>query len=85
MEYKFDKVSVGNSQQATNHLNTMTKDGWEPIYFFDMGSHQLGVVFKRYPPAMVAPPIRVFEQEVELQAEPAKRGPGRPKKVTMED
>ena len=85
MEYKFESVSVNNSQLATEHLNRMAGDGWEPVFFFDMGSHKLGVIFKRYPKASKAPPLVLCTDEPEPQAEPAKRGPGRPKKVSMED
>lgn len=82
MEYKFDRVAVSNSQQATDHLNKMAGGGWKPVFFFDMGSHNLGVVFERYPEAELTPtkaPILVSDPE------PVKKGPGRPKKVAMED
>jgi hypothetical protein len=82
MEYKFDRVAVGNSQQATDHLNKMADGGWKPVFFFDMGSHNLGVVFEKYTNVK---PIKIFPEEVELQKAPEKRGPGRPKKVAMED
>ena len=83
MEYKFDRVAVNNSQQATDHLKKMAGGGWKPIFFFDMGSHNLGVVFEKYPEVKLAP--KIFTGEVELQEAPVKRGPGRPKKVAMED
>ena len=84
MEYKFDRVAVNNSQQATDHLNKMSDGGWKPIFFFDMGSHNLGVVFERHP-VFPKDPMKIFPGEVQLQKVPEKRGPGRPKKVAMED
>jgi len=81
MEYKFDRVAVGNSQQATDHLNKMSGGGWKPVFFFDMGSHNLGVVFEKYSEVELAPK----KWDPLTEAEPVKRGPGRPKKVAMED
>jgi hypothetical protein len=80
MEYKFDRVAVSNSQQATDHLNKMAGGGWKPVFFFDMGSHNLGVVFEKHSEAVPKmAPILVSDPE------PVKRGPGRPKKIAMED
>jgi hypothetical protein len=79
-EYKFDRVVVSNSQQATDHLNKMEAGGWKPIFFFDMGSHNLGVVFER---SQVPVGPKVYDPLND--PEPVKRGPGRPKKVAMED
>lgn len=83
MEYKFDRVAVSNSQQATDHLNKMASDEWRPVFFFDMGSHNLGVVFERLGPVNQSMPV-VWKTPVPT-ALPEKRGPGRPKKVAMED
>lgn len=85
MEYKFDRVAVSNSQQATDHLNKMAAGGWKPIFFFDMGSHNLGVVFEKAEfKKEYLGPAPIFPGAVEVPVV-EKRGPGRPKKVAMED
>lgn len=81
MKYLFDRVSVSQTNLATDHLNMRAEQGYRPIFFYDMGSHTLGIIFENLQPVKESKPL-LLNGGVPVEEPKKKRG--RPKKATTE-